>query len=265
MIGFWEEYRKVVGVLVLAVLSFILFSSPEDVLHNVAVVDVDMYHKTGYERVVYMSMDFYNQEDVKNFPKRFMEWDSIDFPPTEYEMDALKPDVLLLRIYKNKEKRIKFVLIHSGNASSFHDPKVCYSYGGFNVEDKGVENVSIFSGMPPIYVNRIGMEKGGDNETALYWFMWGKGKIKSKEGAIMVRISTEIYGDENSSVNILKNFTSELLPSMYKESKQSRILAALLFDYFGILGILIIILIYGAVLFASFHTELCSLIKNFRK
>jgi len=265
MISFWDEYHNVIGVLVLATWTFVLFSAPEAILHDVEVVDVNLYYKTNYERIVYMSMDFYNQSDIENFPKKIMEWDSDIFPPTKYELDVLKPDVLLLRIYHNKEKNIKFVLVHASNMSSFHDPKVCYRAGGFDVEDMGIENVSIFSNTSPIYVNSIMIEKGGNKEAVLYWFMWGKGKIKSKESAIMVRISTEIQGDTNSSINLLKNFTSQILPIMYKETKQSKILAVLLLDAFGFLGILIIIIVYGVILSASFYTEIRALIKNFRK
>lgn len=263
---FWEEYSLIIGLLILVVVCIIFFSSPEDIFRTAVAIDTSMHHKTQYERLVLTSYDFYDQSDIERFPKIIGRWEGREFEPTKYELRVLQPKILLLREYSKKQpipgkpehvpmiRKIKFVLIHSGNMSSFHDPKICYRVNGWNVTDKGVEaiNMSFMTGELP-YLNKIGIQQGSREEIVLYWFLWGEGVPRDKKNSIMVRISTPIIFSENESLDILKGFADESFPEMFKPKKRSSIISIQLIEKFGIFGFILDALIIAIPFFIMFR------------
>jgi len=266
MSKFWEEYSLIIGLLILAVECIILFSSPEDIFRTTVVIDINMYYKTQYERLVLTSLNFYDQSDLERFPATIAGWGSTEFEPTKWELEALQPKVLLLRIYHKKHpvpgkpenvqmnRDIKFVLIHSGNMSSFHDPKVCYKANGFDVTDMGMEVIDMQSATAELpYAREIVVQKGNEKEVVLYWYMWGQGVPRDKQHSIMIRISTPIIFDEDESLGVLKDFAEELFPVMYKQKARSSIIAVLLIEKFGIFGFILDALIIAFPFFVMFR------------
>ena len=170
MKSFFEEYSKIIGLLLLAFVIVILLSTPSMLLaKSITTIGTELSHATGDETPVRAMMDFGNNEHMQAFPEQIGDWKGSDYN-TSRIAESLSADVLLMRAYSHPKlyQPVFFLIMQSTNRSSFHPPIVCYPALGYTIEEEGkemipVQNISWIEELP-LYDTRKDKGKGEDKE-----------------------------------------------------------------------------------------------------
>ena len=142
---FFEDYAKIFGLLVLAFVIILLFSTPSMILaKQVTMIGTELSYATGDELPVRTKLDLGNTEHMQAFPKQIGEWTAFDYNTTRL-MEQLGADVVLMRAYSHPQfyQPVFFLIMQSNNRTSFHPPIICYPALGYTIEEEGKEMVTV--------------------------------------------------------------------------------------------------------------------------
>jgi len=145
MKSFFEEYSRIIGLLLLEFTIITLFSTPSMILaKSITTIDTELPRASEDMNFVKTKMDFGNNEHMQAFPKQIGDWNASDYNTTGVA-ESLGADVMLLRAYSHPKlyQPVFFLIIQSKNRSSFHPPIVCYPALGYTIEEEGKEEVVV--------------------------------------------------------------------------------------------------------------------------
>lgn len=266
MKSFFEDYFRIIGLLLLAFVIIFLFSTPSMLLaKSITTIGTELSHATGDETPVRAKMDFGSNEHMQAFPEQIGDWKGSDYDTTGVA-ESLGADVLLMHAYLHPKlyQPVFFLIMQSTNRSSFHPPIVCYPALGYTIEEEGkemilVQNISWIE--EPLYGTRKDKGKGEDKEgiyfnrtitisakklivikksgengnekvierrTVLYFYV--KERPLASNTITMVRVSAlaPLEGSYDGILDITKEFMGDTMPYMFEIREEEPILFTVL-------------------------------------
>lgn len=231
--SFFRRYSAVIGGLILALVIIVLVSVPSNILARQATfIGTELQYATENEIQVRTKMDFGDIEHLQEFPKKFGDWLGLDFESSEMA-ESLGADFLLLRVYINTKyyQTIDFIIMQSKERSSFHAPPICYRALGWEIEEEGVEEVSVSdvtwaSASGPISLDAKKLvafkESNGEveeREVALYFYVKGR-LFEDTVTMVEVAAPAPVEGSYDETLRELKDFMGETVPYMFEPAEQ---------------------------------------------
>ena len=114
---------------------------------------------------------------AKELPMQVDGWTGSDFKVDEKTLQILETDDVLMREYKKDDiPPVELcVVFASNNRKVSHPPEVCYSGGGWSVEENQSISFSEKSDeYPDFKANKLIIEKGVKKQLVLYWYKCNK-------------------------------------------------------------------------------------------
>lgn len=265
---FFEEYHKVIGVLLLTFVIILLFSTPSMIFaKSFTTIGTELSHASSDETLVRAKIDFGSNEHMRAFPKEIGNWWGTDYD-TKGLAKRLGADVLLMRAYSNPDfyQPVFFLVMQSYNRSSFHPPIVCYPALGYTIVEEGKEEIQVQDVSwveDPLYTkpwNKTGISTNRtlsvkklvvvkespdgtvtERRVVLYYYV----KEKPVSNTVtMIRISAlaPLDGSYDAILEICEQFMLDTLPYMFEAQKKDPTVISMLFAKGPVTGTIVIIL-----------------------
>ncbi|HDS45774.1 MAG TPA: exosortase-associated EpsI family protein [Methanomicrobia archaeon] len=238
---FFEDYAKIIGLLMLAFVIIMLCSTPSTILaKRVTMIGTELSYASSYELPVRTKLDLGNTAHLQAFPRQIGEWSGYDYD-TARLMEQLGADVMLMRAYSHPQlyQPIFLLIMQSYNRSSFHPPIVCYPALGYTIESASNEIVTIsnaswvedpwFSApaarrnetilpVKKLVVTKQAADTGRVTERRVVLYFYVKEPPLSSDTITMVRV--EALAPTGSSydgiLTVSREFMAEIIPCMFE-------------------------------------------------
>jgi len=246
---FFEDYAKIIGLLMLAFVIILLFSTPSMILaKRVTMIGTELAYATGDELPVRTKLDLGNNEHMQAFPKQIGEWTGFDYNATGVA-ESLHADVLLMRVYSHPKlyQPVSFLIMQSNNRSSFHPPIVCYPALGYTIEEEGKETVTVHNvswvedpwlskadmrrneatlPLKKLVVVKEAADTGKVTERRVVLYFYVKEPPLSSDTITMVRVEAlaPTDGSYEGILKVSKEFMSDTIPCMFEVQRAERVL-----------------------------------------
>ena len=215
-----------VGLVSLAYIIIFLLS-PKDIT-DYTIADIDYWHESSNRLLLKTAYEYNSKENITSFPMDLADWKGYDFKYSDDVYKTLNADILLSRSYV-KDRRVLYLdIINSKTGESFHNPQICLTGAGWNIDNESVVEFKIADPPNPftkLYAKRLDATKENEQQVMIYWFMFKK--FSSKDAVTMVRISAHI-GLNGSTIDTtfdrIKSFVEgQLFDAMYKKGDADEI------------------------------------------
>jgi hypothetical protein len=244
---FFDDYAKIFGLLVLAFVIILLFSTPSMILaRRVTMIGTELSYATGEELPVRTKLDLGNTEHMQAFPKRIGEWTAFDYNTTSL-MEQLGADVVLMRAYSYPQlyQPVFFLIMQSHNRTSFHPPIICYPALGYTIDGEGRETVTVHNvswvedpwlskpdmrrneallPVKKLVVVKNSPDTGKIIERRVVLYFYVKEPPLSSDTITMVRV--EALAPTNDSyegiLNVSREFMGDTIPCMFEVQRPER-------------------------------------------
>jgi len=177
--------------------------------------------------------DVHPNKPFATFPKQIGQWIGSEARFDQRIYDALGVDDSFLGNYRTSDGRQ--VNLYIGYYQSqkegdlIHSPKNCMPGAGWNITQTSLEEVTIpDSKSGKIKTIKLLLQNGRQKQVVLYWFQ-SRGRIISSEymqklylvidsitkhrtDGSFVRLIAPVANDEEKTLNILKDFTAQIMP-----------------------------------------------------
>ena len=275
---FFEDYAKIIGLLMLAFVIIMLFSTPSMIFaKRVTMIGTELSYATSYELPVRTKLDLGNTEHLQAFPKKIGEWSGYDYNTTGLK-EALGADVMLMRAYSHPKlyQPIFLLVMQSQNRTSFHPPIVCYPALGYTIEDEGLETITVqnaswiedpWLAKPDMRRNEtflpvkrlVVVKQGADTvrvtERRVVLYFYVKEPPLGSDAISMVRVEAlaPTGGSYDSILTVSREFMGETIPCMFELQRPERVLFSSLAagSFFDKLSLILLLLAPLPVIF--FH------------
>lgn len=279
---FFEEYHRIIGILLLSFVIILLFSTPSMIFaKSFTTIGTELSHASSDETLVRSKIDFGSNEHMKAFPKEIGNWWGTDYE-TVGLAERLGADVLLMRAYSNPDfyQPVFFLIMQSNNRSSFHPPIVCYPALGYTIVEEGKEEIPIqdvsweeeplytkpltktgISANRTISAKKLVVVKeapdGSVTERRVVLYYYVKEKPVSNK-ITMVRISAlaPLDGSYDEILNICEDFMVETVPCMFEPRRKDPSVLSLLLASNPALGTVTILLLFLVPLAIIFYPQI---------
>ncbi len=238
--SFLSRYSLIIAGLSLVLIVIVLVSVPSDILALQATfIGTELQYASESETRVRTRMDFGDVEHMKTFPKRFGNWLGLDFGSSVIA-ETLGADLLLLRTYLNTEyyQPVNFVIMQSREPTSFHPPPICYRASGWNIQEEGMEDVTVLdaswaTASEPVSISakRLVADRVSNGETeevhvVLYFYVKGR-LFEDAITLVEVSATAPTEGSYDGVVQELKGFMAETVPYMFEpdDEEEGEVLA----------------------------------------
>ena len=272
---FFEQYAKIIGLLILAFVFILLLSSPSMILaRRVTMIGTELSYASGYELPVRTKLNLGNTEHMQAFPKQIDGWTAFDYDTSQL-LEQLGADVMLMRAYAHPKsyQPIFFLIMQSHNRTSFHPPIVCYPALGYTVEDEGREIVTVpntswvedpwFSAIErrnetvlpvkKLVVVKNSPDTGEITERRVVLYFYVKEPPLSSDTITMVRVDAlaPTDGSYDGILNVSREFMGKTIPCMFEVQRPERSLFSSLATGSSVekLMLILLFLMPGAVIF----------------
>jgi hypothetical protein len=266
--GFFDEFSRIFGFIVLIYAIIILLSTPSFLLaKTITTLDTELSQASTDATFVRAKMDFGNNEHMRAFPNNISGWEGSDYNTTRVA-ESLGADVMLMRSYINPEtfQPVIFLIIQSTNRSTFHPPVVCYPALGYTIEEEGkaaipVRNISWIEeplfGVPAtkarysnvtlpvkklVVVKQSG-EKVTERKVVLYFYV--KDNPFTSDTFTLIRVSAlaPTEGSYDGFLNLTAEFMGNTLPCMFELRKEELIFFSLFASLAGkvLVGLMLLV------------------------
>ena len=289
MKSFFEEYCRIIGLLLLSFVIIILLSTPSMLLaKSITTIDTELSHASKDAMFVRAKMDFGSNEHMQAFPKQIGDWSAFDYNTTGIE-ESLGADMMLMRTYSHPKlyQPVFFLIMQSKNRSSFHPPIVCYPALGYTIEGEGkemipVQNISwieeplfgtaekvsdiTISAKKLIVVkeseDETGNKKVTERRVILYFYV--KESFGSNE-VTMFRASALVppEGSYDGILNITKKFMGDTVPSMFEMRKKEE--PVLFIILASLAGKVVVGLLFLTPLTLIFYPQIRNMLRKYKK
>ena len=298
MKSFFEEYSRIIGLLLLTFVIIILLSTPSMLLaKSITAIDTELSHASGDETPVRALMDFGSNEHMCSFPEQIGDWRGSDYNTTRVA-ESLGADVMLMRAYSHPKlyQPVFFLIMQSNNRSSFHPPIVCYPALGYTIEEEGKERISVqnvswaeelaipeckygeyikekylnesayftgtLSAKKLIVVKKSNVDgKVTQRRVVLYFYV--KESLTSNK-VTMVRVSAlaPLEGSYDGILNITKRFMGDTFPYMFELQSEKEPVIFTTLASGSIIGKVVIVLLFLAPLSIIFYPQIRNRLKR---
>ena len=284
MKSFFEEYCRIIGLLLFAFVIILLFSTPSMIIaKSITTIGTELSHASESETPVRTLMDFGSNEHMRAFPMQIGDWKGSDYNTTRVA-ERLGADVLLMRAYSHPKlyQPIFFLIVQSNNRSSFHPPPVCYPALGYTIEGEATEEMLVqnmswaegpwmserdasFTGtisVKKLIVVKESKEDGKVTERRVVLYFYVKENPFTSNTVTMIRVSAlaPLEGSYDGILNITKEFMADTFPSMFEIQREESVLFILLGSG-SVIGKVAIVLLFLVPLAIIFYPQ----IKRLRK
>jgi len=280
MTSFLEEYRKIIGLLSLAFVIIILFSTPSMLLaKSITAIGTELSYATEDETRVRTKLDFGSNEHMRAFPEQIGDWKGSDYNTTAIA-ERLGADVLLMRAYSHPKlyQHVFFLIMQSTNRSSFHSPLVCYPALGYKIEGEGKEKIPVRNASwveEPVFgasedrssINEIISAKklivtkgssGTVTERKVVLYFYVKENLAPNK-ITMVRVSARAptEGSYDGILNITEEFMGDTIPYMFelREEEEEPVLFTILASG-SVIGKVALVMLILAPLMIIFYPQM---------
>jgi hypothetical protein len=279
---FFTNYAKIIGLLMLAFVVILLFSTPSMILaKRVTMIGTELSYATGDELPVRTKLDLGNNTHMQAFPKQIGEWTAYDYNTT-WLIQQLGADVVLLRAYSHPQlyQPIFFLIMQSNNRTSFHPPIVCYPALGYTIEEEGKETVTVHNAswvedpwlskadmkrndailpVKKLVVAKNSADTGRVTERRVVLYFYVKEPPLSSDTITMVRVEAlaPTDGSYEGILKVSKEFMGDTIPRMFEVQRPERILFTSLATG-AIADKLALLMLFLAPLAVIFYPELRS-------
>jgi EpsI family protein len=117
------------------------------------------------------------QQQLQLFPLQVEAWEGMEGRLDEGVIAELNLDDWLLRRYRHPSGDSIWLYLgffaHLAPKKSHHSPQVCYPAWGWELVQRGVQQVALPEG-EPIVVNKLLVQKGLARQLVLYWYQQGE-------------------------------------------------------------------------------------------
>jgi hypothetical protein len=266
--GFFDEFSRIIGLIVLFYAIVILLSTPSLLLAKaITTLDTELSQASTDAMFVRAKMDFGNNEHMRAFPDKIGGWIGSDYNTTRVA-ESLGADVMLMRDYVNPEtfQPVIFLIMQSTNRSSFHPPIVCYPALGYTIEEEGkaeipVRDISWIE--EPLYrvpaakarysnvtlpvkklvVVKQSGEKVTERKVVLYFYV--KDNPITSDTFTLIRVSAlaPTEGSYDGFLNLTAEFMGNTIPCMFELRKEELIFFSLFASLAGkvLVGLLLLV------------------------
>ena len=275
MKSFFKEYNMIIGLLMLAFVIIILFSTPSTIFaRSITMIDTELSHVSGDATQVRTKLDFGNNEHMRAFSNNIGGWESSDYDTTRVA-ESLGADVMLMRDYINPEtfQPVIFLIMQSKNRSSFHPPIVCYPALGYTIEEEGKAEILVrdiswieepLYGAPAterlysnvtIPVKKLIVVKESDGkvkERRVVLYFYVKDSPFTSDTITMIRVSALAppEGSYDGILNLTTEFMGNTIPCMFElQREESTVFFVLFSTSFGKVVIGLLLLMPMAIIF----------------
>jgi hypothetical protein len=259
--AFLRRYSLVVGGLVLVIVAIVLVTVPGDVLALQATfISSELHRAADSETRVRTKLDLGDAEHMNSIPKNLDMWVGLDFGSSEVA-EQLGAELVLLRtyLYTGRYLPVHFIVVQSGDPTSFHAPPTCYRACGWNIEEEGLEEIPVTdaswtAGADPVslharklVVSKPSSEEGTDREVVLYFYVKGR-LFEDKVTMVEATADVSSSGSYDDTLQATGALLGEMLPYMFEpeEDQGGDILAARLAGSWGGI-VLMVVLVLGPV------------------
>lgn len=248
---FFEENSRIIGLIVLAHVIILLFSTPSMIFaRSIAMIDTELSYASSEVLLVRAMLDFGSNEHMRAFPTTINGWVGSDYDETRVA-EQLGADVLLMRDYVNPVtfQPVVFLVQQSNNRSSFHPPIVCYPALGYTIEEEGKAAIPVRSlswieapwfgpsrKTLPEYVLFpvkklvvVKQSEAGVTERRVILYFYVKEGTASSTTVTMVRVSAlaPTEGAYDDVLNLTAEFMGNTLPCMFELRSEDTIFTIL--------------------------------------
>lgn len=173
------------------------------------VADIDRWRRTDRERTVEARYDFSLQGDLASVPLQIGEWQGVDIPQTNIEVQILlEPEQYVYRRYTRPDGRYVWLsLIGSRQTRSFHSPQICYTADGWQTEVSS-EPVELGS-EGDFYTLRVNARKDQWEHVVLYFFLYPNSLREASDGAVLFKVTAPLDGSVEDTLAVQKAFIRE--------------------------------------------------------
>jgi len=180
-------------------------------------------------------MNIGNIEHMRQFPKTIGKWKVVDYETSQIE-ERLNADVILMRAYQSHSfyQPIFLLIIKSNDLGSFHRPPVCYSALGYQIEEKGREEIPLLNVewvsywrskaeqnvTTSINANKLVVFKesnGKVTERRVVLYFYVKERPASEDDLTMIRVSALVPVDMSYDgvLSLTRDFMGEVVPYLF--------------------------------------------------
>ena len=234
--SFYKQYFTIIGLLTLTVVISILLLPPSMILaHTVTFIDTKSFRSSPDQTPVRTKMNIGNIEHMRQFPKTIGKWKVVDYETSQIE-ERLNADVILMRAYQSHSfyQPIFLLIIKSSDLGSFHRPPVCYSALGYQIEEKGGEEIPLLNVewvsywrskaeqnvTTSINANKLVVFKesnGKVTERRVVLYFYVKERPASEDDLTMIRVSALVPVDMSYDgvLSLTRDFMGEVVPYLF--------------------------------------------------
>lgn len=290
---FFEEYCRIIGLLMLVFVIIILLSSPSLLFaKTITTIDTELSHASDDAMHVRTKMDFGSNEHMRAFTNNIRGWEGSDYD-TMRVAESLGADVMLMRSYINPEtfQPVSFLIVQSNNRSSFHPPIVCYPALGYTIEEEGKVEIPVHNASwaeefaipecefgelikerlnESIYFSKtisakklVVLKQSGEKVTqrkvVLYFYV--KESPFTSDTITMIRVAAlaPTEGSYDEILNLTTEFMGDTIPCMFELRREEEPILFILLD--SIVGKVVIGLLFLVPMTIIFYPE----VKRLRK
>lgn len=176
--------------------------------------------------------------DLASLPEKIAGYASLgDIRMPQYVLDILRPDALISREYADTEGRKIFVFaqFHGTNRWGAHQPEICFTSQGWNIEYEQLSSTSEQT-LPgtSVSANRFLAKKGSAKQIVLYWwFSSNNYQTASRTGQMLDSLKTQILTGRGGGNGFIEVATAVNSGTEQEDEERLRRFAAALVPLFG--------------------------------
>ncbi len=170
------------------------------------------------------------KKDFKEFPMNWKGWNGNPHFFDEAVLENLKVSEYMLRQYRKGDEKVTIYIGYYGSqkeGAQIHSPKNCLPGGGWLKLSETLESIDINGVGTMSFVEAV-YQKGHEKELFIYWYKMKNAYITNeyvlklymifnslkygRNDAAFIRISRNIIGNRNNSIESARDFMKDFLP-----------------------------------------------------
>ena len=279
--AFFRQYHWILGLLVLASVITVMVGTPKTFFGQQSqFIYSNLSDPTSNQTYVRTSMDFGDNDQIRQFPYEIGEWTGRDYDVNPW-MEQLGADVALMRGYRKPGTReIWFLAMQSRSRSSFHPPEVCYPAMGWEIVEEtsltipGKDASWIEEPLYPrfakeksqVTLKQMLVNKQGERRLILYFYVKHATIGAPSDIITMIRISaiTTPEGSYERTLEQEKELLLEFIPYMFDPRDKEKMIILQLVDM-GPGGIFLILLSFAVPIAIISYSQIARLLPYRRR
>lgn len=151
--------------------------------------DTSQYVFTSHQGYFLSRTNFLYSKNIESLPMKIGPWKGGDEGTND-------PKILFLRGYEKSgsDAYVHLLVVSGREESKFHISEVCYTDDNWILEKRGYKRLELHG--ESFGVRYFLARHGEYRHLVVYWFLWKNTSRVITDGAVMVRLSAEVYDDD---------------------------------------------------------------------